>query len=149
VDVFVANEQELAFDETRLSSLARHALSEEGIEEGSELSILCVTAEHIRTLNKRFADDDHATDVLAFPMMEDDDADGTLLLGDVVVCPEVAKGNAEELGRELDDELGALVVHGTLHLLGYDHQNETERHKMDTRSAEIIQSFETSVAGSQ
>lgn len=143
MDVFLANEQELVFDEVRLSSLARHALSQEGVEEGSELSLLFVTREHIKNLNKRFAGDDHDTDVLAFPMMEDDDSEGALLLGDVVVCPEIAHSNAQELGHGLDDELGALVVHGTLHLLGYDHQTEPDRLKMDARMAEIIDSFET------
>lgn len=140
MDVFLANEQELSFDEVRLSSLARHALNEEDVDEGAELSLLFVAADHIRKLNNRFAGDDYATDVLAFPMMEDDE-EGSLLLGDVVICPAVAEKNAAELGHGLQDELAALVVHGTLHLLGYDHQREEDKLKMDTRSQEILSSF--------
>jgi probable rRNA maturation factor len=140
----LANEQELTFDEVTLSSLARHALNEEDVDEGAELSLLFVAADHIRKLNNRFAGDDYATDVLAFPMMEDDE-EGSLLLGDVVICPAVAEKNASELGHPLQDELAALVVHGTLHLLGYDHQREEDKLKMDTRSREILSTFSAPV----
>lgn len=143
MDVFLANEQALAFDEIRLMALARHTLDEEEVEEGSELSLLFVTAGHIRRLNKRFAGDDQATDVLAFPMMEDDEEDGSLLLGDVVVCPEIASQNAADIGHDLNAELEALVVHGTLHLLGYDHQDAEEKANMETRANEILTSFST------
>ena len=142
MDVFLANEQHLAFDEIRLAALARHTLTSEEVDDGAELSILFVAADHIRRLNARFAGDDHATDVLAFPMMDDDEDDGSLLLGDVVICPEIAQKNAEELGHGLEHELGALVVHGTLHLLGYDHQQKEDKQKMDERSAEILSEFE-------
>ena len=140
MDVFLANEQHLALDEVQLASLARHTLAEEDVDEGAELSLLLVEADHIRKLNERFAGDDHATDVLAFPMMEDDE-EGTLLLGDVVICPQVAEKNAADLGHSLNEELGALVVHGTLHLLGYDHQRDDDKEKMTTRSREILSSF--------
>ena len=140
MDVFLANEQPLTFDEIKLASLARHTLSSEDVDEGAELSILFVEPDYIKTLNKRFAGDDYATDVLAFPMMEDDE-DGSLLLGDVVICPEIADENARRLGHELETELGTLVVHGTLHLLGYDHQKEEDKARMDARAAEILAGF--------
>lgn len=142
MDVFLANEQELAVDEGRLAALARHVLSVEQVDGSAELSVLFVTADHIRQLNARFANEDHATDVLAFPMMEEED--GALLLGDVVVCPRVAEENASKLGHSLDRELEALVVHGTLHLLGYDHQDAEDKAKMDTRMADVLQTFEAS-----
>jgi probable rRNA maturation factor len=144
MDVFLANEQELTFDEVRLASLARHTLTEEDVDESAELSLLFVEAEHIRKLNNRFAGDDHATDVLAFPMMEDDE-EGSLLLGDVVICPEIADKNAAELGHHLGAELEALVVHGTLHLLGYDHQGDEDKQKMDARTRAILSSFSSRV----
>jgi probable rRNA maturation factor len=140
VDVFVANEQAIPLDEDRLSSLARHTLMEEKIGDGAELSVLLVDEGHIKQLNARFAGNDYATDVLAFPMMEDGE-DDTLLLGDVVICPQVAERNAGEMGHGLVDELDALVVHGTLHLLGYDHQDQDEKAKMDERLGEVLASF--------
>lgn len=140
MDVFVANEQGLSVDETRLSSLARHTLTFENVDESIELSVLFVSSEHIKRLNARFAGNDYPTDVLAFPMLEDGDA--TTMLGDVVICPEVAQQNAEQLGHDLVAELDALVVHGTLHLLGYDHQGDAQKSRMDSRMQEVLRSFE-------
>ncbi|HWC14996.1 MAG TPA: rRNA maturation RNase YbeY [Actinomycetota bacterium] len=145
MDVFLANEQSATFDEVRLAALAHHTLTSEEVDEGAELSIIFVEADHIRRLNARFAGDDHATDVLAFPMGEDDEDDDSLLLGDVVICPSIAAKNAAALGHGLDDELATLVVHGTLHLLGYDHERDEDKHKMDERAAEILADFQVSL----
>jgi probable rRNA maturation factor len=140
VNIFVANEQDLGLDEVRLSALARHTLESESIDEGAELSVLFVTSDHIQRLNARFAGENHATDVLAFPMMEDDE--GSLLLGDVVICPQVAQVNATQMGHSLDAEVDALLVHGSLHLLGYDHQEAEDKVQMDTRVKEVLDSFD-------
>jgi probable rRNA maturation factor len=141
MDVFVANEQQLPVDETRLSTLARHTLRCEDVDDGAELSVLLIGADHIRRLNQRFAGDDYATDVLSFPMMEEDE-DIELILGDVVICPSVAESNAAKLGHDLASELDTLLVHGTLHLLGYDHQGIEDKAKMEERQREIIASFD-------
>jgi probable rRNA maturation factor len=141
VNVFLANEQRLSADEARLSALARHTLEQEGITGSAELSVLMVDADHIKRLNARFAGNDYATDVLAFPMMEDDEV--TSMLGDIVIAPEVAKQNAERLGHSLDEELEVLLVHGILHLLGYDHQGTEDKARMDGRLSEIRSSFQT------
>ncbi|MGH2748904.1 MAG: rRNA maturation RNase YbeY [Actinomycetota bacterium] len=143
MEVFLANEQSLPVDEARLTSLARHTLAAEDVAEG-ELSVLLVTAGHIKRLNSRFAGDDYPTDVLSFPMMEDEES--TEMLGDVVVCPEVAVKNARRIGHALDDELDVLLVHGTLHLLGYDHQDRQDKTAMDRRMREILDSFVESPA---
>ena len=143
MDVFLANEQDMPVDQDRLTALAAHALESEDVDDSAELSILFVSSGHMRKLNSHFAGNDHATDVLAFPMMEgdsDEDEEGPLL-GDVVVCPEVAEGNARRLGHSLDDELAVLVVHGTLHLLGYDHQGVKDKETMERRQSEILSSF--------
>ncbi|MFN2390082.1 MAG: rRNA maturation RNase YbeY [Actinomycetota bacterium] len=139
MDVFVANEQPTPVDEVRASALARHTLTSENVEEGAELSLLFVGADHMRRLNARFAGNDRATDVLAFPMTEDEDAD--LLLGDVVVCPEIAAKHAAKDGHPVAHELDVLVVHGILHLLGYDHDKPDAKSKMDARLREVLGSF--------
>ena len=142
MDVFLANEQGVPLDEPLLAALARHVLESEDVDPSAELSILFVGADHIRRLNARYAGADYATDVLAFPMTEDeDDDDDPLMVGDVVVCPEVARDNAAKAGSTLERELQMLVVHGTLHLLGYDHQNDAQRAAMDKRLGEIVASF--------
>ncbi|HEX2196265.1 MAG TPA: rRNA maturation RNase YbeY [Actinomycetota bacterium] len=141
MDVFLANEQGVPLDEPLLAALARHVLESEEVDSSAELSILFVGRDHIRRLNARYAGDDYATDVLAFPMTEDDEDDDPLMVGDVVVCPEVARDNAEKAGTTLERELQTLLVHGTLHLLGYDHQNDAQRAAMDKRTNEIVASF--------
>ena len=139
MNVFLANEQPLPVDEARLSALARHTLEEEGVSSSAELSILMVDAGHIKRLNARFAGNDYATDVLAFPMMEDDET--TSILGDIVIAPDIAQQNAEKIGHALADELEVLLIHGTLHLLGYDHQRTEDKARMDRRLEEIRASF--------
>lgn len=139
MNVFLANEQPISVDERRLSALAHHVLTSEGLGGDLELSVLFVSREHVKQLNARFAHENHATDVLAFPMMEEDEE--ASLLGDVVVCPEVAEENAARMNHSMSRELDTLVVHGTLHLLGYDHQNDQERARMDARTEQILESF--------
>lgn len=139
MDVFLANEQSVPIDEARLSALARHVLDSEKVDDEAELSILVIDGEHMRKLNSRFAKNDYATDVLAFPMLEGDE-DSTMV-GDVVLCPDVAKSNAEKLDHSLDRELEVLVVHGTLHLLGYDHKVASEKERMDKRVSEVLDEF--------
>lgn len=139
MDVFVANEQDLPVDEERSASLARHTLASEDVDDEAELSVLFVTSDHIERLNGRYAGNRYATDVLAFPLM--DDEEGGYMLGDVVICPEVAQSNAQKLGRDLTQELDTLLVHGTLHLLGYDHQNERDENRMTERMQQVLTSF--------
>jgi probable rRNA maturation factor len=146
MDIFLANEQDIAVDIDRLSALANHVLTSEEVDESAELSILFVTKEHMKRLNSHFAGDDYATDVLAFPMMEDEEDDAPVVLGDVVICPPVARDNAGKVGHSLTDELSLLVVHGTLHLLGYDHQGPRDKESMDKRQSELLASFDIGAA---
>src|ERR671915_788519 len=138
--VFIANEQNLPVDETRLQSLAHHALMEEDVDPESELSILLVSSAHIKHLNARFAGNDEATDVLAFPMTESEE-ENEPMLGDVVISPEIARRNGVKLGHGLSGEMDVLIVHGTLHLLGYDHQGVDDKDRMDQRMRQILDSF--------
>lgn len=142
MNVFVANEQELPVDSERLVALARHTMKAEDVAGDSELSVLFVASDHMQRLNARFAGNDYATDVLAFPMMEDTDDEDATLLGDVVICPQVAIENARRIGHSFDREVDTLLVHGTLHLLGYDHQGKADKALMDRRLREVLSSFE-------
>jgi len=141
VNVFIANEQELPVDSERLVALARHTLLAEDVDEEAELSVLLVAGDHMQRLNARFAGNDYATDVLAFPMMEDADDEEVPILGDVVICPRVAEENARRIGHGFDHELDTLLIHGTLHLLGYDHQGKADKALMDRRLREVLSSF--------
>ena len=117
--VAVSDRQDIEVDETVLMDLATKTLAEEGVG-GVELSVSLVDREEMSALHERYAGEREATDVLSFTMDEEG------LLGDVIICPEVARSQNEDLGAELR----LLLVHGILHLLGYDHDQEDERRAM-------------------
>ncbi len=95
-------------------SILKLAMTVMGVD-GRELSLLLTDDDEIRTLNSRFRGKDRATDVLSFPMGDD------VLLGDIAVSMERARAQADEAGETIEAELARLLVHGLLHLLGYDH----------------------------
>lgn len=117
--VLVSNRQARAVDERELADLAAATLAGEG-RDAVELSLAFVTPEEIAELHERYMGEPGPTDVLSFAMEEDG------LLGDVIVCPEVASLS----NPDVDAELRLLVVHGVLHLLGHDHEDTTERAEM-------------------
>ena len=117
--VVVSNRQDLTVDVSGLAALAERVLAGEGAPDG-ELSLSFVSAEEMEDLHERYAGEDGPTDVLAFPMGEDG------MLGDVVICPAEARRNNDDV----EAELRLLVVHGTLHLLGHDHQESVARREM-------------------
>jgi probable rRNA maturation factor len=133
----VANESGVAVDELALVSVSRFALGELGINALAELSVLLMDVEAMTELHLKWMDEPGPTDVMSFPMDEldtarrpDDAGPGPALLGDVVLCPAVAREQAREGGHSLDDELHLLTVHGILHLLGYDHAEPAEEKVM-------------------
>jgi probable rRNA maturation factor len=117
--VVISDRQTVPADHDALADLARRTLSEEGAGP-VELSISFVTTDEMADLHLKYSGEPGPTDVLSFTMDEEG------LLGDVVICPEVAGKQSEDLSQELR----LLVVHGILHLLGYDHQEQSERDAM-------------------
>ena len=124
--VLISNRQDRPVDEEGLLELARDTLRGEGIER-AELSMSFVDGTEMAKLHERFMDEPGPTDVLSFPL-DDADEDGIRrLLGDVVVAPtEAERNNPDDPGAELR----LLVVHGILHLLGYDHEDDGARTRM-------------------
>lgn len=104
----------------------------EGCGKREEAAITFVDDEHIRQLNKKHRKLDRATDVLSFATGEEG------LLGDVVISIDTAKRNAKRFGSELNEEIERLVVHGTLHLLGYDHVSAKKRMAMREKEGYYI-----------
>ena len=113
-----------------LRGMAREMLRGLGCHEDTELSILLTDNEGIRVLNKRYLDRDRPTDVLSFPMWDFNSElrtpNSELILGDVVISIEKARKQAEELGVTMDEELSRLLVHGILHLFGFDHEKSSK-----------------------
>ncbi|HZE38553.1 MAG TPA: rRNA maturation RNase YbeY [Stackebrandtia sp.] len=135
----IANESGATVDTAAICDVARHALSEMGVNPLADLSILVVDSGYMAELNHRWMGSQGPTDVLAFPMDElsvgrgpsnDEEPVAETLLGDVVLCPEVAERQATAAGHSAADELHMLTVHGVLHILGYDHAEPDEAKKM-------------------
>ena len=115
-------------------------------------SVTFVNEEKIRSLNKISRDVDRVTDVLSFPMLDikypqkvneflaEVNPDGTLYLGDVVICIKRAKEQAKEYGHSLKREIGFLALHGLLHILGYDHIEKKDEEIMFSTADKILNS---------
>lgn len=157
MSVFVANESGTPVDEASLVALARHVLGEMGVAPMAELSILLVDVTAMERLHVRWMNEPGPTDVLAFPMDElegtrmthpgDDDPPEPALLGDVVLCPEVATKQAATAGHTMLDELHLLCTHGVLHLLGYDHAEPEEEQQMFREQARLLASWRARTPG--
>lgn len=131
-----------SFDAERWGELARRSLVHEGVEGVAELSLTFVDADRIAELHATHLGGEGPTDVLAFPLDRDDDALAPVrLLGDVVVCPEVAARQAEARGIDTDDEIALLVVHGVLHVLGHRHGEPDETQRMQAREQDLLHRF--------
>jgi probable rRNA maturation factor len=156
VSIEVANESGIVVDEQSLVQVARHVLDRMGVSPLAELSLLLVDLDAMARLHVRWMNEPGPTDVLAFPMDELDlrgsrgvahgsghgqdehDEPTPQLLGDVVLCPEVAERQAREAGHSTEDELHLLCTHGVLHLLGYDHGDAEEHAEMFGLQGELL-----------
>lgn len=141
-----------------LEKLLTEAAKQENVAQG-EVSLSFVDDEAIRQLNKEYRNKDQATDVLSFPMEENedehvdeagllemddpteawDDSSMPVLLGDIIISVPTALRQSEEYGHSLNRELGFLFVHGFLHLIGYDHETKEEEQEMFARQEAILQ----------
>jgi probable rRNA maturation factor len=168
IEVFVADEQsDRPVDTERWATLAQQVLVAEGVRGEAELSVLFVDEAAIAALNERFLGHEGPTDVLSFPIEDEPLAGGRspdsggpgpgwappepgmvpTLIGDVVICPEVAFRQAPEHAGNFDDEIALLLVHGILHLLGMDHEDEDEAVLMETREQELLSSYHRTEKG--
>ncbi|MEY9888918.1 putative rRNA maturation factor [Catenulispora sp. MAP5-51] len=141
MSIDIANETdygtEQGVDAEELVGVARYVLGEMGIHPMAELSILLVDTAAMEQLHIQWMDEPGPTDVLSFPMdelrparAEDDNEPVPGLLGDVVLCPEVAEKQAKDACHSTAEELRLLTTHGILHLLGYDHAEPEEEAEM-------------------
>jgi probable rRNA maturation factor len=123
--ILVSDRQPEPLDHEGLVELARTTLAAEGVAR-SELSLSFVTTEEMADLHRTYLGEEGPTDVLSFPL-EESDEDDVRILGDVVIAPAVAAANRPQ---DAPAELRLLLVHGILHLLGHDHEDEADRAEM-------------------
>lgn len=129
-----------------VEALARFALEAEGIPQDCEVSIAFVDDERMARLNRDFRGKEGPTDVLSFECDGLDDgfddpaacAGEPLQLGDVIIAPDVARRQSERFGHSFEAEVSLLLVHGLLHLCGYDHIADDEAEEMEARERAIL-----------
>ncbi len=146
MSIDIANESGYELDEHGIADVARFTLDRMRIHPLAELSVVIVDEAAMEQLHMQWMDLPGPTDVMSFPMDElrpgkdhEDPPQG--LLGDVVLCPEVAARQAETAGHTTDDELQMLTVHGVLHLLGYDHAEPDEEREMFGLQGDILRAW--------
>ncbi|NWK85629.1 rRNA maturation RNase YbeY [Staphylococcus sp. GSSP0090] len=130
---------------TQIDKLLTFAKEQENIEEEAELSVTFVDKHEIQEINKMYRDKDKVTDVISFALEEDEPEitgiEMPRVLGDIIICTDVAQEQADAYGHSFERELGFLALHGFLHLLGYDHMNEQDEKQMFERQDQILNAY--------
>lgn len=146
MSIEINNESGVGVDEASLQRAVRYALEQLRVDPEADLGIILVDTGAMEQLHVQWMDEPGPTDVLSFPMDElrpgtDEEVTPAGLLGDIVLCPEVAASQAETAGHSTLDELQMLTVHGLLHLLGFDHAEPDEEKEMFGLQRDILVGF--------
>lgn len=146
MSVEVLNETEYQIDGVEFQELADYVLRALHVSPAAEMSVIFVEPDAISALHERWLDLEGPTDVMSFPMDElrPGSADAPTeagILGDIVICPEVAQAQAANAGHSSTEEMLLLTVHGILHLLGYDHAEKDEEKEMFALQRKLLLTF--------
>jgi probable rRNA maturation factor len=144
----VSNESGVDVSEEELISVARFVIRKMNVNPAAELSMVLLDTNAMADLHMRWMDLPGPTDVMSFPMDElepggrpDAPEPGPSMLGDIVLCPQFAAGQAAAAGHSLGQELALLTVHGVLHLLGYDHAEPDEEKEMFALQRRLLEEW--------
>ena len=146
MSIEVSNESGYQVDEAEIVALSRHVLDALHVHPQVEMSVLLVDVDAMSALHQQWMDIEGPTDVLSFPMDElrpgrEGAPSDPGLLGDVVLCPEVAARQAKAAGHATAEELLLLTTHGILHLLGYDHAEPEDEKEMFALQRQLLLTF--------
>ena len=148
VEIFVEEKFRGLVDESWARRIAQTVLKAEEVAPLYEVSLVFTDSETVRRLNRDYRGVDEPTDVLAFYMLSQNEADssfalppdGVTRLGEVIISYPQAVEQASEQGHSSERELALLIIHGILHLLGYDHEETEEESKMRERERKLLES---------
>lgn len=152
MDIIIHDETDILTDDLKewMTELLQFSADKLAIPESAEISITVVDNPKIREINREYRNKDAVTDVISFALEDDDDIFMTLEmeedeiprdLGDIFLSYDKAVEQAEDYGHSVDRELGFLLVHGFLHLNGYDHMTETDEKEMFSLQEEILSEY--------
>ena len=141
-DIEIEEGYELPLGEDEIVFICEHVLADQEVERDCYVSVSVTSNERIRELNREWRGINRATDVISLECDRPDDPDlfegEPAELGDIVLAPDFIKDNAERLGVAYEDEVRLLIVHGMLHLLGYDHIEEEEAQVMEALEDRLV-----------
>lgn len=138
MNIMISDEFAGSINEETIHATVLAVLNHEEVSEQSEVSIVIDNDARLQELNSQFLGIDAPTDVLSFPSDEMDPDAGTPYLGDIIISKPRAQAQADDAGHALEAEIQLLIVHGMLHLLGYDHADAEEKQEMWARQKEIL-----------
>lgn len=135
----ITNRSGIAYSEEDLASLLRFGMAELGLNSECDLDVLLVDEEEMTQLHIKWMDEPGPTDVLTFPMDElRPNSSEPGILGDIVLCPQVAIRQAESAKHSFTHEISILGIHGLLHIVGYDHDNKEDEKEMFDLQESIV-----------
>jgi len=148
VEIHLSNHQDLPVDADALRALAEVVLENEDMPPSTEVGIMLVTDDDMAVHNQQFLGRDGPTDVLALPLAPPGvehresaartGAGVPYALGDVIIAPGYVRGQARRLGIAYEDEIALMVTHGLLHLIGYEHESDSEAEHMESRERHLL-----------
>lgn len=142
MELYIDNRQEKVELDKDIFDIIEKTIEETLLLEGKslnyEISLTFVDNEEIRELNKKYRNIDRETDVLSFPLEQDESLFPVPMLGDIVISAEKALEQSIEYGHSFVREIAYLTAHSMLHLLGYDHMNETEKQTMRKKEKNVM-----------
>ena len=142
IEIFNELDEDLSLQLDELKELLKNVCKDENLGNG-EFNVIIVSEEKIQELNKTYRNIDRVTDVISFALEDDEtfNISGYRVLGDIYICIEQARRQAEEYGHSFKRELSFLAIHGLLHLLGYDHMEKHDEEVMFNKQEEVLKRY--------
>jgi len=146
MEILIKNQQKIIkINQRKTKGIIKKVLQHLKVNEKSEISVLFTDDKFIRSLNTKYRGIDKPTDVLSFSLQEGDvkspEVESDKLLGDIIISAETAKMQADSLNHSMERELTVLLIHGLLHLTGYDHEEDKDYNIMRKKESEILKIF--------
>jgi probable rRNA maturation factor len=146
MEILIKNQQKIIkIKQLQIKKTIKKALQYLKVNNKVEVSILFTTDEFIKSLNRKYRGIDKSTDVLSFSLQEGEEkipeVNDNKLLGDIIISVETAQRQADTLNHSIEKELTVLLIHGLLHLIGYDHEKDEDYKIMREKENEILEMF--------
>jgi probable rRNA maturation factor len=146
MEILIKNQQKIIkIKQLQIKKTIKKALQYLKVNNKVEVSILFTTDEFIKSLNRKYRGIDKSTDVLSFSLQEGEEkipeVNDNKLLGDIIISVETAQRQADTLNHSIEKELTVLLIHGLLHLIGYDHEKDEDYKIMREKENEILEIF--------